>query len=86
MQSTLNDGETGVLARPRCGQAALRPICIIRKKQNAEIAEYADKKKLGVLCDLGGKFLGYSSSSFTSPRSDLAFSMIFSCSCAGTTS
>ena len=28
----------------------------------------------------------YSSSSFTSPRSALAFSMIFSCNCPGTTS
>jgi hypothetical protein len=56
------------------------------KKQNAEIAEYASKKKLGVLCALGGKCLSYSSSSFTSPRSAFAFSMIFSCSCAGTTS
>ena len=30
--------------------------------------------------------LNYSSSSFTSPRSDFAFSMIFSCNCMGTTS
>jgi hypothetical protein len=35
---------------------------------------------------LGKRVRPYSSSSFTSPRSALAFSIIFSCNCPGTTS
>jgi len=59
---------------------------IVRKKQNAEVAEYANKKTAALSAISAVNISIYSSSSFTSPRSALAFSIIFSCSCAGTTS